>query len=405
MAKIVGVIPRTWFFLADALRAAGHDVVTVPADLPWLPGTHPLDPSWHAAILDLRKAIRAIEGLGGTEVSTLLNGLGEGISLAEGVRRLIHEERPDAVLCVCASDLRGRAAVLAAREVGVPSIHVSHACPTGVPEEAWYAAEAPGDWVCLAGERDVTWWQRCMETHRPAEDDRRETVYAVTGNPLWDAYAAAPPVPARGDVPTVLWACETGDNDWQTPQLWESRDVPERAWRAFLEAITTLQKEKPVRVILKIRGGEDAETLRRWITEASEAWRDLPGVLSVAVSQQPPIDVLPEADVVVCQQSNIGIEALMLGKPLVVIGRRGADLFPADGAAILVNGHSAFLTADLWAGIDNVLRATWVGAEAYRNEADYFNTAGDGKATQRVVSTVEQAIEMAKMQREPAHAT
>lgn len=400
-APIFVVAPGHWRPLVDALIERGHDDVysllgSRPSYNfygPWLAGEQhfsalkqTLHLSWAGAV-DLEKTVCAVAGTDwaatealSTEVGALRERLCSAIVLGQLFEQVMRDKGIKAMIVGCSYDPTGRTAVLAAQRAGVPVIHVTHGCQSAAPQDAWYAARDPGDVLCVPGERDGAWWHTCTEAYNVvAPSDGR--AYHVTGHPLWDGYAT---LQRRGQprVPVVLWACESGANAAQTPAIWSSREVPTHAWGTFLAA----SKGMPWQVVLKGRVGEDGYRRQDWETEA----RQVLGAQRVTYTDAAPEEVLPDVDVVVCQDSNLGVEALMLGIPVVSITRAGGGLFEPDGSVVVLRGgDSWFGAADLRYSIEQLIKYPPAPA-VLKEEAAHYNRGVDGLAMARVVGVIEE---------------
>lgn len=397
--------PGHWRPLVDALLAHGWDANTGVYSLlgakpsynwygPWLAGEQhfsalkqTLHLSWAGAV-DLEKTVCAVAGdaaevRGALEaaVGALREQLGSAIVLGQLFEQVMRDKGIKAMIVGCSYDPTGRTAVLAAQRAGVPVIHVTHGCQSAAPQDAWYAARDPGDVLCVPGQRDVAWWQECLRAHAEQRGTPAQVDIRVTGHPLWDGYAT---LQRRGQprVPVVLWACESGANAAQTPAIWASREVPTHAWGKFLAA----SKGMPWQVVLKGRVGEDGYRRQDWETEA----RQVLGEQRVTYTDAAPEEVLPDVDVVVCQDSNLGVEALMLGSPVVSITRAGGGLFEPDGSVVVLRGgDSWFGAADLRYSIEQLIKYPPAPA-VLKEEAAHYNRGVDGLAMARVVGVIEE---------------
>lgn len=389
MKRVFCLVPGQWRFLVDALHervntsslCAGQvsgDLYELDLDVEeQLARLRGVLAACDGGMLDLLKAVRVVEG---EEIEARLRDVPDQLLLAYRIRALVtlaHQQEPISVLVTtCTYDVLGNTLVLVGKELGIPVIHVQHNCHAFVPEDAWFCKEAPGDLVLVPGERDVEWWRRCNPNVQ----------VEVTGNPLWDRYATLQRVPHKRK--TVVWAAESGANAAQTPAYWESRDVPAHAWIAFLEAVQHI--EKPVEVVIKLRKGELYHMVDGWANSAYNALLEEPPQPmltphSLVFSQEEPYEVLPHVDVLVCQESNFGVEALHLGVPVVSIVRNGMSLLRICGDVEAVNPE----TKEIGAAIQCFLERP-IGDATY--EARYYNRGVDGNALERVVQRIVEVV-------------
>ena len=329
------------------------------------------------ASIDVAKAVRATGAA--PELKEAIDALPHQLETAYLLKRMVllaHEQQPFSVIVTtCTYDPIGMSMLSAARELGVPLVYVHHGCHSITPEDAWYVRDYRADWTLCPGDRDREWWHACAPDYRNIE---------VTGHPLWDVYAAARDrEPPQHTLPVVLWAAESGANAAQTPAIWGSRDVPERAFAAFLAGVARL--EQSVEVMIKVRSGESEELVQRWAQQTGDALCDTKHHFSF--SSEDAYEALLRADVVVCQDSSIGVEALHLGLPVISITRPGGCLFDGSGAIVL-NGKNPILDSELHHGIERVLEEGQKFGADHPDTAMYYNRGVDGRAMERVVGKI-----------------
>lgn len=347
-----------------------------------------IDAAWSGAV-DLERCVAGIQPH--EDIAKHLGSLNHNLGLAYTLRRLVtllvEKHALNTVVTTCTFDLFGRTLVEACEEHDLPLIHLQHACSAIPPEDATYLRDTPGDLVLVPGEREVAWWKACSP----------ETKVIVTGHPLWDGYASLERrVKEPDELPVVVWAAASGANDWQTPQTWATRSVPTLAWQGFLESISRLKRQ--VRIVLLVRQGEDPELVQRWVNELNAARLkvepDAPQP-AIAVSQVPPMEMLPEADVVIAQQSNLLVEAMTLGIPVIDVTRDGQELFSeSDGlptVKVLPYDDPGRL-GEFFAGtMEAVLQFPHL--TACKDVAARFNAGVDGRAMERVCQEVGQLLD------------
>jgi hypothetical protein len=306
MPRICAVLPNWQSPLAQGLANHGLEVEHLWAHEAGSDYAHIVP----IAGIDLLKALRA------TGADDLLLDLfmqlpanaSRSAALFEG----IVERKPDVVVVSYTADVCGKAALAAAKFLDVPVVHVSHFCASLDAHDAPFLRDAPGDVVCVGGERDRDWWKVCA----PNADVR------VTGLPQFDWTVGREPR-QRPLKPTIAYVCESGTNAYQSPRVWQFRDVPERTWTAFLSAMKRI--DRPVKVLLKARSGEDATLCNRWLREAQE------GGMDVSLTDDHMGHVLPEVDYVLGQQTNAMLEAALCGVPTIAnVTRPGVTMLEGE---------------------------------------------------------------------------
>lgn len=101
-------------------------------------------------------------------------------------------------------------------------------------------------------------------------------------------------------------------------------------------------------------------------------------------------EAIAAADVVITDFSTVGAEAVLLGRPLLVVNTTGAP-FPANNYAALGVAMQADRTEDVAQMLKLLLDKGWYwpGAAAARERfTQAYNWKGDGKASQRLLSEV-----------------
>lgn len=311
MPDIALVAPGYWKPLAEALPGYGVGVHHIWANR--VGRNDDLRNAVQAAALELKKGLLCSDAP--PEALEHLDRLASNLEIGIAITDRLEELLPDAVVVTHTGDPLGRIAVEYAKRLGIPSIHVQHACVTDPPEDAWFDRESPGDYVLAAGERDREWWRRC-------NPDANVT---VTGHPLWDHLATLEWQPT--DPPLVVWLAQSDQplrDQMQTRDYWRSRAVPQRAWQGFLQAVRALPD---LRFLVKLRQGEHGPVVDQWRADAD-------GV-PITFSDEPLAKVLPEAALVIGQDSNGLVEALHLGIPVISLTRPGSELFRNDFVTVL----------------------------------------------------------------------
>lgn len=396
MSTLFLAAPAHWTPLADTLRERGNTVHSLLGGRPnydWYARWLQFEQEYRAMRLvldkaqagttDLERSCRAIPDSadGWQELQEKLQGLSHALARAYALRRavadVVENQGCTTVVTTCTYDPIGRIVVQAARDRGVPVVHVTHACQTAAPQDAWYCASDPGDVLCVPGERDKQWWVDCLASDPPELAPRIE----VTGHPLWDIHWSngwEDTIPHQ--PPVVLWACESGASPAQTPRIWQSREAPINAWQSFLRALGSpglrdfQRGGQPLHLLLKVREGESHDLIDTWVQEA----KDVLGTERVTVSEEPVHRVVPRADVVLCQDSNLGVEGLILGVPVVSLTRDGGGLFTTrkDGTVTVLHLGAPGLEGTIAHVLDYLLKQTPTRAACRDAAMSYARSGG-----------------------------
>ena len=321
--------------------------------------------------------------LGAVQEALLRHVNGNFLAAAHAVDTFNAMAGPENIrLLLLRSDLShpDRALALAARLRGIPSLHVMH----GNPRAALVAAEVAADLAAIYGPATGEWF---------AQFGIAPGRIAITGNPPWDGLGAPGSVPTREEaltrlkldpaLKTVMFAGTWAGN-------MNAYDLLDKDWPWFyflrtLDAIDELRRQEDLQLIFKphpattsidllARHQQEIETRGvRWasIVGHAEPWQ------------------LAHSDVIVCVESNIGIEGMLVNSPVINLRfsipvRDTTDqLFGADDAVITVTRPEDLPQALGGALFDsNVAQrmAQLRPASVYRHS--YLE---DGQATARVI--------------------
>ena len=269
-----------------------------------------------------------------------------------------------------------RALTLGAQGMGVPVLHVSHAIHGMDPtNEVVYADRVA---VCGNYSRDAY-----ISRGNPSGK------IVVTGNPDWDKYRVLPKMWQRDTIcrslgldtrkRTVLFATfHLG-----VPYGPKDATLPERFYRCLLRSIRELNRCHSIQLAVKLHPVE--RDRQPWYQRIAME----EGLENVVIQSACLEKLLFVSDVVVCRGSNIGFEALLLGKPVI---SHGMTLYGEEKAAIVTNSDS-----ELKAAIEKSLFDPHVRRELDKNGRDAayrFNHLDDGKATHRVMNLIEKMTGM-----------
>lgn len=265
-----------------------------------------------------------------------------------------------------------RTLALTARQMGIPFLHVAHAIHGMDPtNETVYA-----DRVAVYGDfsRDMY-----LSSGNPPEK------IVVTGNPDWDKYKSIMPSLRKDDICSVL-GLDPKKRTILFATFWLAGptspidpSLVERFYRALLRTISDISRYHKVQLAVKLHPSEcDRKGWYRKIA-IEEGMEDL--VIEASRLEA----LLMVSDVVVCRASNIGFEALLLGKPVISYG----SVFYGEKKAVLViNDFSELDSAVEKCLFDSAFRK---GLEQHRKEAVLrYNYLSDGKATLRIMGVIEE---------------
>ncbi len=287
----------------------------------------------------------------------------------------------------------GRVAAAVARRLGVPSVHVPHAVfPRARVPMPWHGAGLFADLVCAPGEFS-------RAGYLAAGVDPEAVI--VTGCPRWDEYAGcdetrrhayrvavAQALRLDPAAPIVLF----GPSWIERSTANASRHVPAAlaVYQGVLAAAHT-HAAAGVQLVVKLHPGEFTRPGVRpeTLVEGHVGVARRAGVTRIAVTAGHRVELVAAADVVVTVNSNLGLEALMCGRPLVnvpLIREEADSLFAADTGVLALKDPAETEAAVSIVLADAGLRARLAadGRAALR----HYVHAPDGHASERVAAVV-----------------
>ncbi len=204
---------------------------------------------------------------------------------------ILAEVRPDVLLTTSAPRAE-RAAVVAASRMGIPAVIVVDLF--GTAETEWLRDPAFGTTVCVLTEAVRT---RLIAAGRPAVHVR------VTGNPVFDRLGD-PQVPRRAAALRSArgWGAETKVITWASQPETADPQLPRRIEGALLAALA----DHPAWHLVLRPHPSDRYQLPPCSAQVSHSGRadDLPALLAAS-------------DVLVTMTSTVGLEAVLVGTPMV----------------------------------------------------------------------------------------
>lgn len=274
--------------------------------------------------------------------------------------------------------------IYTAHRLGIPALHVLHGFPSGATNTR---GECFADVVAAYSERS----KRVFESFGMPPDRVH-----VTGNPEWDQHAR-PPAPDYRETacrmmgvdparPVILYAITYTHRFSRISVMGSDYVKPTTA--VVLESFAELSRRHPEWQFVLRPHPHDLEGAKTLRDDARAA-----GLDRVWIDDQktPPLFALSLADVMVCTQSNLGIEAILAGKPVVnvVIDAFGHDVF-YEGLGPLFLEEDAVLHArtaeEVLPAVESAVTDPDVRQrllDARPGTIERFHYKLDGKATER----------------------
>ena len=249
----------------------------------------------------------------------------------EAAERIVASERPDAVLLEYEEGSYGRAAMVAARKAGVPSVALQHGLHGGAYIPSYFfrrtAWEQGGDIsacpiptkTAVFGE--VTRSYLCEDSAYPAE------AVAVTGTTIYDDALA---FGKQADKAAIRKNLGFAEEKVVTVLSSIFTEIQDRRW--FIEHSLAAAADRDLQCVVKLHPREDAET---WQLIA-----DRMGVARPLVRRDGLWQAIVAADVVVSWYSTTVLDALLLDRPVVVLrvpGKNNPESLAGRGGVMIVD--------------------------------------------------------------------
>jgi tetratricopeptide (TPR) repeat protein len=288
----------------------------------------------------------------------------------ETLNRLVQKRRVALILVWNDSLPPHRALTLSGQRLSVPILHVSHAIHSMTPtNEVVYA-----DRIAVYGDFSR---KQYIGAGNPPEK------VITTGNPDWDKYTFLPRKLDRGEICRSL-GLDPGKRTVLFATFFVSYPLgsvdpssPEKLFRSLVRAVRDLQPHRQIQLAVKLHPAE--EKRRPWYQRmASEE-----GMEELLIESESLEELLFVSDLVICRGSNIGFEALLLGKPVISYQ---ANLFGDDRVVTVIHD-----VAELTAAIERALTGGAIHKDLDRIRKEVirrYNSVSDGKATQRVMNII-----------------
>jgi len=265
-----------------------------------------------------------------------------------------------------------RICALLARRFGVKSLVTQHGLlepDTNLPD--WIGSFAP-----LTADKIAVWggWFRKLLLERGVAPSRA----VVTGAPRFDA------LHRRRFQPEGVKA-RLGIGREKLIVIGSGRDLRTNELEMILGCIKTLPKEFSARVVVKIHPNESIE------------WYNWVEGKAIVLKKADLYELLSAADAVIVKQSTVGLEAMILNKPVIVFSQYAERNNPFKATdAVLRAGNSEELSASLQVALDAAKRKSLEG----KIKRFVFERAfkQDGKASGRLIELVKSMAMQSKKQ-------
>ncbi len=307
----------------------------------------------------------------------------EELATVEMVRRIACEA--DLRLVIVPEDIcrDTKTAVSVARRLGIPSLHVPHGFHYGTTNAH---DEANADVVAVYSLRAKSIWEGWGANPKRV---------FVTGNPMWDCYAAqaAPGTKERAcaslgldpNRPIIEYAL-TGVHRFSAVSIRHPRYHLDSA-EIVVAAFARLSRRHPDWQFLLRVHPFDPSAADGLIARANGL-----GLENVRLDDQPAHDTMAAVDALVCTHSNMGIEAILLGVPVVNVAIDAlAEPVFREGTGPLFLEDDAVLWARVEDEVEPAIEAAILDEptrqhlrEMRPKSIERFNHANDGQATERV---------------------
>jgi hypothetical protein len=305
-----------------------------------------------------------------------------------GVDRLIATEKPDAVLIEYEEGSYGRAATVAARKRSVPSVALQHGMHGGAYIPAYYfrktAWDQPGSLdACPVPTKtavfgDVTRRYLTEVSSYPAD------AVEVTGTTIYDQALAFGGKVDKGTVRARLGLVER-----QTATVLSSIFIEAQDRRWFIEKTLGAITDSRMACIVKLHPREDAGA---WSDAATSMGVEQPILFKDGLWQ-----AIAAADVVVSWYSTTILDALLLGRPVVVLripGKNNPESLAGTGGIQIADDR-----VELAAALVRIARETECEAgpsdQARRLLQDHLYKC-DGKARERIAALLDEVVDTAR---------
>ncbi|MBI4561114.1 MAG: hypothetical protein HY724_03640 [Candidatus Rokubacteria bacterium] len=302
---------------------------------------------------------------------------------AENLAYVLERHRVDLTLLSLDCLPPQRIAAMASHLRGIPSVYLPH----GILSFRRDCMNRP------VADRVAAWGPALADRYALGHRSLAPGQVAVTGNPKFDVLAETPPR-ERADIRRALGIGPQERMVLFVTELPVQRfslsafNPMDHAILPLLYALQATADRPDLHLILRPRPDEDPAPLRARVKAA--------GRPDVRIATEWPLyDILCAADVVLVRESTVGLEAMVCGKPVIVLRVAGTrEIFPyaSEGAAPLATG-----SAELLRHLEAVLDDGPARDDLLRRQKSFVvRHAGpiDGKALDRVASLIEESVRL-----------
>ncbi|RJS84625.1 glycosyltransferase [Methanophagales archaeon] len=304
----------------------------------------------------------------------------------ELMKRVIEIEKPGLILITCEYCLLGRAAVVAGKLKGVPTLAVQHGNISPYHIGYYHPAEEISDEItpqyCPIPDKTAVYGEYTKKILTEVCNYPADNV-VITGSPRYDILSRADEIYIREEFRKML----NLDSDKKIALITtENLPILEEN-TIFLRSVLRALKELPeVQAVIKPHPGEKSEWYKEIVEEEEVGAKILP-------KDSNTFEALYACDLLITCFSTVATEAMILNKPVITVNLTGApDQMPyaESGAAIGVYKEEDIAPAIHDALYNEEVRGRlainmkkFVYEHAYRQ---------DGKATERVVELIHNMI-------------
>ncbi len=286
----------------------------------------------------------------------------------------------------------GKAVVRAAQQRGIPTLYLMHAISFG----RLARTDIFADRVAMFGEFMREWYGQFSV---PVEK------MAITGNPVWDGYREAVRLIDPRDIktslgfdpqrPLVLYASTV--NPYLRAADFVYWDWPWQHYEAAMQALAEVHQRRPLQVVVKLHPADQAPGTVKRHQQVARA-TGVPSLV-LAGGHADPRHVLA-ADLVICVESNIAIEAMLLDRPAMTLQLGGLfqDYLFSDEDGVLIARRPEQIAPAIEAALfDPQVQASLAQRRPY--SLYRFGYLNDGRAFDRVLQLIDMMLDPGAAQR------
>lgn len=301
------------------------------------------------------------------------------IHLIEAFKELVSQE--DLRLVVLWEDVTAFSKTIAlfAKKMGIQTLHITHGHITRRPEDADVHDRNYTNKVAVFGDKAKEYFI----SHGNSPENM-----VITGNPAWDIYYHLKNHFDKEDFlnslgldsqkPTIVYASTDTGSPFDGSMVEDRYDL-------VLQAVKKIQKDKDIQLIVKPHMSEHDKA------EMYQVRAEAKGVSSVRTIVSHKEEAIVACDLLICNQSNIGIEALLLDKPVISIAfeyKPDENKFFFDSKDAVI---SIFKPQDLLENMRKLLFDKKFIEKLGRKRPysiSRYNYKNDGRAIERVLSLI-----------------